>query len=231
MAGTFFDYQPGTIKARFSHDVEFDYISLDLTVGRDTTITTACDDQCRLDQPIRHQGDDLTVSVYVSSVFCPFNDFIRFLEAITIEVQECAFEWDPEGPSGRMHWQRRYINDTGFLTISWDSSKRKFSHRVMFYTRQVVGELYRAFRAFVDGPDYDPLRYERLTNGEAFSLVIDNGTLDDLSSRLITFDSPRANRVVNRLREACGESKISGPRWKYPLEYFEYEPVGNAFVE
>lgn len=220
MAGTFFDYHPGSIKAHFSHEGEFDYIKLDMDIVCNTTVTTDCDDQFQLEQPVRHQEDDLSFNVYMSSVFCPFGDFIRFLEAITIEVQECAFEWDAEGPSGRMHWQRRYIDDTGFLTVDWNGRDGEFSHRVMFYTRQAVGALYGAFRSFVDGPDYDPIRYEELKTGQSFGLVVADGTLDDLSSRLIAFDSKRCNEIINRLREACSNKRASNSGSKHTIDEF-----------
>lgn len=102
MAGTFFDYEPGSIRGSFSHEEKYDYINLDVELIQDVTIATACDDQFRPDLPERHQGDPLRFSVYFSSVFCPFGEFIRFLEAITIEVRECGFDWDLDGASSAL---------------------------------------------------------------------------------------------------------------------------------
>lgn len=220
MAGTFFNYEPGSIQVSFSHDEKFDYINLDVELIQDVTITTACDDQFRPDLPERHQGDPLKFSVYFSSVFCPFGDFIRFLEAITIEVQECGFDWDPEGPYGKMQWTRRFLNDTGFLTITWESHSEKFSHRVMLNTRQAVRALYGAFRHFVESAEYDPLRYEEISNGEAFKLVLADATLDDLEAGLLPLDSETVHSVITRLREVTGARHIEGPKASHSLSYY-----------
>jgi hypothetical protein len=220
MAGTFYDYQPGQIESRFSHDTEFDYINLDIRMVGSITTTTACDDYGHFAGPEHHQAEPLEFSVYFSSVFCPFWNFFRFLEAVTIEVQECAFEWDPEGPTGRMHWHRRFVNDTGFLTIEW-VSKESFRHRTMLNTRQAVRSLYEAFRAFVTSEDYDPLRYEEeVSNGEGFQLVISDATLNDLTQVLVPLNSTEAHSVITRLRETTGARKMKGPKLSFPLPYY-----------
>ena len=220
MAGTFFDYAPGRLEAQFSHDTEFDYINLDLKMSGETTTTTACDDRWQLARPVDHAAPAVEFQVYMSSVFCPFRDFIRFLEAITIEVQDCGFEWDPEGPSAKMHWTRRHINDTGFLTVEWHSSEKQLSHRMMLNTRQTVRSLYDAFRSFVESPDYDPLRYEGVTNGESFSMIMSNANLDDLAIRLARLDSNQADAVIVRLREIIGDRSLKGPKARHPIELF-----------
>lgn len=131
MAYTLFDYEPGRIEARFSHRTKYDYINLDIRMAGDITTTTECDDQGRKAKPVSYQKERADFTVYMSSVFCPFKNLIWFLEAITLWVQECAFDWDAEGRDGRMHWRRRFIQETGFLTAEWDSSDAEFSHRMM----------------------------------------------------------------------------------------------------
>ena len=155
----------------------------------------------------------------MSSVFCPFVDFIRFLEAITIEVQECSFSWDPEGPEGRMRWERLYFQDTGFLTIEWKSSDKQFSHSMMLNTRQAVRTLYTAFRTFAESPDYDPLRYEELTIGESFALVLSNASLDDLAGTLTPLHSNAAEAVFQGLQDAVNK-RHTGPKLSFPIENF-----------
>ena len=220
MSGTFFDYEPGRIDARFSHDSKFDHITLDIRMGGDATISTNCDDGFHLAVSENHKKDDMEFQVYVSSVFCPFGDFIRFLEAITIGVQECSFEWDSEGPDGKMHWKRRHIQDTGFLTVDWHSSKKNFSYRMMLNRWQVVGALYTAFRTFAESPDYDPLRYEELAIGESFALVLSNATLDDLAGALVRLNAAAAETVIQRLRDAVGGRHTEGPKMNFPIEFF-----------
>jgi hypothetical protein len=99
MSGTVIDYQPGRIDARFHHGGDFDYIVLRVRMS-DAAVTTApCDDEFRVGKPFARVAPRIDSSVYMTSVFCRFADFIRFLEAIAIQVQECAFEWDADGPA------------------------------------------------------------------------------------------------------------------------------------
>ena len=217
VSGTYFNYAPGRIEARFSHDTEFDYINLDIRMGGDITTTTECDDQGRLAKPESHQKEDAEFQVYISSVWCPFTDLIRFLEAITIEVQECSFSWDPEGPEGRMRWERRCFQGTGFLTVEWKSSDKQFSHRMMLNTRQAVSMLYTALRSFAESPEYDPLRYEQLTAGESFALVLSNSSLDDLAGALIQLNATAAESVIQCLKEVIGSRHTKGPKLSFTI--------------
>ncbi len=226
MSGTFLTYKPGRIDARFSHDQRFDYINLDIFLDGDITVTTDCDDEFRLATPENHKKENVEFQVYMSSVFCPFGDFIRFLEAITLEVQECSFTWDSEGPEGRMRWERRSIHDTGFLTVEWNSSKTQFSHRMMLKTQQAVGALYTAFRAFAESPEYDPLRYERLTIGNGIALVLSDASLDDLAGAIVVLDAIAAETVVQRLRNAMGERRDGELKRSFPIRSF-LEPTGT----
>jgi hypothetical protein len=119
-----------------------------------------------------------------------------------------------------MKWHRRCVDDTGFLTIEWLSSRSTFSHRTMLNTRQAVKTLYQSFRSFVTSEDYDPLRYEEVTNGEGFQLVIANASLDDLVSALIPLDTTAVHSVITRLRETAGARTIKGAKASYPLSYY-----------
>ena len=220
MSGIFFNFEPGRIEARFSHDTEFDYINLDIRVDGDITTTTKCDDEWRLAHAESQRKEYPEFQVYISSLWCPFPDFIRFLEAITIEVQECSFSWDPEGPEGRMRWERRHFQDTGFLTVEWKSSDKQFSHRMMLNTRQAVKMLYTAFRTFADSPDYDPLRYEELTIGESFALVLSNASLDELADAFLGLNSNAAESVIQSLQDAVSNRRTKGPKLTFPIENF-----------
>ncbi len=220
VSGTFLDHIPGHLEARFKHDAEFDYIRLDLRVTGETAITIDADDFGRMSSPVEHVSDIVECSVYMSSAFCPFADFIRFLEAIAIEVQECGFEWDPEGPSARMHWERRSLRDAGVLTIDWQSSKGSFSHRMLLNTRQAVRSLYASFRSFVESDQYDPLRYEELTIGEAIWLVMSNGSLDELGDALARLDSEKTITVIDRIREVIEARTRGGAKLCFPIDHF-----------
>jgi hypothetical protein len=221
MAGTMFNYEAGRIDARFTHYGKGDYIQLDIRMDGDTIITTECDDNWQKAEPEFYQKDSIEFRVYMSADSWPFKDFIRFLEAITIGVQECVFRWDAEGPNGEMRWERRFVDDTGFLTVQWWGRKEEFNHRMMLNTRQMVEMLYTAFRSFVDSSDYDPIRYETLSYGEGFELVIKDATLDDLCEALILLNAESAEAVLQRLFDAVSDRSFRGLlNQRFPLAHF-----------
>jgi hypothetical protein len=63
---------------------------------------------------------------------------------------------------------------------------------MMLNTRQAVRMLYSAYRRFVESPGYDPIRYEKMQAGEAFSLVLDDRSIDTLAEVVVNFDAQRA---------------------------------------
>lgn len=222
--GIFFDYTPGRIDARFRHAARSYKAVLRLRMSNAIVTTTPSDEDWKLGESINHMQRAVDESVLVSSIFCPFNDFVRFLEAVCLQVQECAFEWDAEGPTGRMEWQRRFIDDTGFLTLKWDGRfrghERKFEHRMMLNTRQMVRMLYMALRRFVESPEYDPIRYEDMQVGEAFSLVLNDRSIDNLAEVAVNFEAWRAVSLLYQLRGVVADHLYDGRRLSYPLQHY-----------
>ena len=227
MSGTFFKYTPGRIDARFSHAAEFDYINLRIKMHGAVVNTMDCDDKFRVGNSVNHADPSLKFTVYMSSVFCPFKDFIRFLEAIAIQVQECSFEWDPEGPSAKMEWSRRFPYESGFLTVSWHGPKgwrnQQFSHRMMLSTRQTVSMFYTAFRRFVESPDYEPTRYEQMTTGEAFALMLADSTLEKLAETLAEMNKDSAEKLLIVMRDDLAQHAITGRHLRRSLGYYLQE--------
>lgn len=222
--GTFFDYTPGGIDVRFRHASMADMIVLRIRMSEAFVTTTESDENWKLGEPVNHYQRAVDESMMITSVFCPFPDYIRFLEAVALEVQECAFEWDAEGPEGRLEWSRRFIDDTGFLTIKWDGwfrgQNRTFSHRMMLNTRQMVRMLYTSFRRFVESGEYDPIRYEEMQVGEAFSFVLSGSSLADLAEVLVSLDAERAEFLLYGLRRVVGSRHFDGGRLTFPLQYY-----------
>lgn len=224
MVGTFFDYTPGRIDARFRHAAMSGMIVLRIRMSEAFVTTTESDENWNLGESVNHYQRSVDESMFIWATFCPFRDYIRFLEAVALQVQECAFEWDAEGPEGRFEWRRRFIDDTGFLTINWDGwfrgGSRKFSHRMMLNTRQMVRMLYTAFRRFVESPEYQPMRYEKMTIAETFSAVLKDATLDDLVNVLVTCDPARAESLLYAMRGAVSECVHDGRQVSYPLQHY-----------
>jgi hypothetical protein len=201
MAGTFFDYTPGKLEVRFEHGEHGDTINMYIKMHGAKITTTDCDDQFKKDDPIDHASPKLEFMVYMTSVWCPFADYISFLEAITTQVRECSFSWDAEGPDCAIKWSRKYRNQDGFLSVEW-IGREEFEHRIHLETMQVVGELYQSFRSFVESKRYDPLRYERLTIGEVLFLGLGGQySLEEISAHIKTLDTVEARKLIDSIFE------------------------------
>ena len=210
------------ISARFRHARRFDRIVLRTRMTGIVASKTGREDSFCTWNSIKHCRPRQDFSVVMDSVFCPFPDFIRFLEAITMQVQECAFDWEAEGPSGRMQWRRRKLNRDGVLTISWHSEfsdrEHDFSYELLLDTRHTVRMLYTAFRRFVESPEYDPIRYEKLTIGEAIELVLSDATLDDVARCLAS---------MNRLNGARFLDSLDFVHWRRNIESDQHRVTGT----
>jgi hypothetical protein len=217
---TLFHYETGRLLARFAHDTRFDYVNLALHLEDDITWVTECGPGGKpLAPPVPHQEPALDLTVYMSSAFCPFEDLVRFLEAIVLGVQECAFHWDAEGPGGDMRW-RRSAPGTGHLLLRWSGARPAVSRRTLLETRDAAGALYGAFRAFVESPAYDPLRYEAMTWGRVLAAVCRPESLDDIARALARLPGDRAAVAVARMDEVAESRRDSGPALAFPLAHY-----------
>ena len=201
MAGILFDYTPGKLEVRFEHGDGHDRINMFVKMYGEKITTTNCDDQFKQDKPVDHASPKFEFMVYMTSVWCPFDNYISFIEAIVIQVQECSFSWDAEGPDCVIQWARRFRNEDGFLTIEW-CGKEEFKHRMHLETKQVVGELYQSFRSFVESKRYDPLRYEKLTIGETLLLGLGGQySLEQIAAHIKTLDTVEARKLIASIFE------------------------------
>lgn len=172
MSGVIIAWEAGVLEAGFRHD-RFDYLMLDIHMHGAVRVDTEVDDLFRKGRPDVSPMDGLRLSMRMSSTFCPIRDFIRFLEAIVVGVQECAFEWDAEGPDGRMEWLRS-SGGRGFLTVFWPMNYRSDGTRedgvgMLMERRQVVTALYYAFRSFAESASYRAQDYEWACGGDGQS--------------------------------------------------------------
>ncbi len=174
MAGLFFDYFDGFLRVEFRMG-SFDCIYMELSLHGDAVATTPCDDQFEKGAPSIRLQDDMTIHMRMSSVWCPFPSLIHWLEAIVVDVQECAFRWDAEGPDGELRWYR--AGKSGRLKASW-WTRDTIEREVRLNKIQLVRAFYESFRSFVDSDRFDPLSYESLSVGECIALVQDDVSLD-----------------------------------------------------
>jgi hypothetical protein len=218
-----FRYDAGGIQARFYHST-FDYIELALRLGGETTWVQTRDDQTgrKLGPERRIAKPSIEHTVYFSSVWCAFPAFIRFLEAITIGIEECAFSWDPEGPDGRMHW-RTARRSEGLFRLEWSSQGHEIDYSTRVRTGDLVEALYGAFRNFIESPQYEPFSYERVRDWAAFSLVLADAKLGDFARELSRLPADRAHAAMARAAGVAHDRCVNrerSPKKRYPLEWF-----------
>ena len=168
MRGVIIAWEAGVLEAGFRHG-QYDYLLLDIRMHGAVRVDTEVDDQFRKGRADVSPSNECHQSMRMSSTFCPIRDFIRFLEAIAVGVQECAFEWDAEGLDGRMEW-RRSSGGRGILTVFWPVNYRNDETReagvgMLMERRQVVTALYQAFRSFVGSASYRSQDYEWACDG------------------------------------------------------------------
>lgn len=219
MSQFYFDYTPGHISARFAHGSEFDYIEFYLRMGGEARTVEERSDDDR-EGTVREEREEIRDhNLYMSSVFCPFEDFIRFLEAIAIDVQEVAFEWEAEGPTGAMRWTRSRLGESGHLMVEWSGRGRSFVQQTHLYTRDTVAALYGGFRSFVESADYNPFRYEALTLGDCVPLLIPGAAPETLADRLVQLDGIAAMSAISGL-VCAADARYRGQTGAYPVEHF-----------
>lgn len=205
-----------TIEVAFSHAEAFDFIDLRLAFDgmafSSSPSTNNSYDGPWDDFPCEHAE----FLVYFSSVFCAFWDFVKFLEAIAVGVEQCQFSWDAEGPNGCFAWQRASQDGVGFLSVAWHS-RPSFRYVVRIDGKDAVRALYGAFREFVVSDSYDPLRYERMTIGEAISLSLDIGDFERLPGVLAKLDATSAEALLRIASGGPGERPIRGPKLRHSI--------------
>jgi hypothetical protein len=217
-----------------------------------------------INDPIDHYRRFGSVSMFFHAIHCPFKDYVRFLESAALHVQECAFEWvvndwDIELPDeneegkfewrqlkgkaeGRFEWRRNLNDGAGILTILWNGDfsgyRRKFHRCLKLKTREMVGMLYKAFRRFIESPEYEPIRYENLTFRKTFPMVISDASLDDFIKALLSCDYAQAESLVQAIREVVVKRACYGGEINRPLRYYidrsftpvEVDPVFGGWI-
>jgi hypothetical protein len=210
-------YAPGSVLARFSHGT-FDYIELDLRMGGETTWIQDWDAAAgrNVGEPTRLSKPSIERRVYFSSLWCAFPSLVRFLEAIAIGVDECAFTWDPEGPFGEMRWHGN--GKEGTFTLTWSGGESfRWSTRVC--ARDLVQSLYGGFRSFVESDDYDPMRYEQLRRWDMYALVLADAHLGQLARALANRSRHECALVLHRL-DGVASRRADTAHPRQPLQWF-----------
>jgi len=205
MAGTRFDYFDGYLRVGFSHACRGD-LHMDLALHGDTIAAIPCNGHCETEAPEIRAREDVSIRTCISASQCPFRQFIAWLEAVACGVQECAFQWDAEGPEGELRWFGPW--ESGRLKVSWVGGE----YEVRLNKVQMVRAFYEPFRAFVESDRYDPLDYEELSAGETFALVLEGGDLEALADALAARSRQEARALIESILDLAYEREAGYPR-------------------
>lgn len=214
MAGTIFTYHEGYLRVRFRPTHYGDFL-IDLQVSADGVSETVVDDAWDKREVSTRLNDDLQVTMGTSpTVSHFFGDMVRWLEAMIVGVQECAFRWEDEGPEGRLQWVNRW-DGRGILHLTWDGSREQptpVDRRFLLVREQVVRAFYEALRAMTASAAYDRLDHEPVTVGECLDMILGAVDRERFASVLAAMDMKKATLLVDALLAHAYDSQLGHPR-------------------
>ena len=213
----FFNHFDGYLRVAFSNGSYGD-LNMDLTLHGHTTAMVPRNDDGAAGHIEVSTLDDAAVRTWLCASQCPFPRFIAWLEAVVVGVQECAFQWDGEGPDGELRWFDLW--KSGRLRVSW-LGKERFEREVRLNKAQMVRAFYGAFRGFVESNRYDPLDYEELTLGEALALVLDGDDLDAVAEALARRFRGEAFALMEEMRDLAFDREAGYPRRATLAQFIE----------
>ena len=213
MAGVMFDYLDTCIRVDFRSDYCPGYIRIIFHISLDTTAAKHCENDPQKNGAAMDAVREVSLPCSTSGVLSSFfSSLVSWLEAITCNVDECAFSWDSEGPDGDLRWFRG-LEGQGLLIMTWTGShdSADFEQKILLNKAQMVRALYQSFREFVESDRYDPIAYERLQYGEMFDLVVTDGR-EALAQELAARDSYGAFALIQTIDDFAHDFKKGFPR-------------------
>jgi hypothetical protein len=159
----------------------------------------------------------VSVRARMADSSCAFPFIVRWLEAVTGGVQECACYWDGEGPDGELHWGGAW--ESGSLRIGWTTEQ--FVYRAFLRKADMVRAIYQSFREFVESDRYDPLAYEQLSAGEAFELVLESPDLGEVADALASRSRADGKALVHSMLDLAYAKDLGYPRRATLAQFLE----------
>lgn len=203
---------PGHLRVDLAYSERSGHIEIGFYIYEAVTITTGCYEEDGIGDPDVLVGPDAMLRVWASSSSGSFfREMICWLEAIATGVRECAFIWDGEGPDGELRWHRDF-KGSGHLEIKWSGGcgSAAFQHEAKLNRHQLVAAMYGAFVAWIQSDAYDPILFESMTDGEAYSLLVKEGLLP-FAEEIARRDRSSAFQLI-RVVWNCSRDYDMGPR-------------------
>ncbi|MEJ7849648.1 MAG: hypothetical protein WKF92_16310 [Pyrinomonadaceae bacterium] len=100
-----------------------------------------------------HLGEKIFETNF-SNVFDPLPSLKHWLEAVAIGVDQCSFQYDPEGDDVCFNFERRcYDFEVFSVGYAYDDEKSYFEGKIG--RRQLVEAFYRGFLEYGNSPEFD----------------------------------------------------------------------------
>lgn len=187
MTGTFYAHRDGTVAVHF-HATLNGWSWMSLKLQQPGTTETDVDDAWNTIGQHTHDTQRLRLKWRMSACFCPFRDFIAWIEAIACGVQRCEWYWNGEGPDYAVEW------NSAQLVFSEDGAEL---FRVRLARRNVLRAFYCSFRRFALSLRYRPGEWE---NRPSIDVLLeemgDRLTAEELRGWLLMQDAAGLQRAL-----------------------------------
>mgnify|MGYP001272771646 CR=1 FL=1 len=124
-----------------------------------------------------------------------FRTLVRWLEAIHLGADRCAFGWDGEGPDGELSWSAETRN-VGQMRLSWDGGRGvrrcdpvNHSHRLR--REELVRVFYRAYLDLIASDRFDRRHFVNFTLAEVLDYRFDE-PVDAVLAALVQLEADDA---------------------------------------
>jgi hypothetical protein len=189
------------LKVRFRQDPRVDWIYIRFMTGLDS------------------------ITVRTSSVYSPYRQILRWLEAVAIGVDECGTNFRAEGPDFSLSFCRSSrSNDDGTLKVE-RQSRPDYCFEAHVERAQLVNAIYRGFERFTESLHYCPERWQEMTVGQwCCHQLRDSCSEGELVDKLLGMPAHEAEKELVRLWP-CQYASIEV---KQTYEQYIYAPGDEA---
>lgn len=212
MTGYLFNYGRGRVNVHFVQD-DHGWMDMHLRVREGVDTATEVDDGFEPVDSFARGGVLHRRKLRISAVFCPFPQMIAWLEAISLGLKHCSWQWDGEGPEYCLEWNGRQL-------VIGDLYGQLDEVRIKMPRRELVAAFYRPFRRFAGSRRYRPDAYEERRLGEI--MVERNGkglTEDELRGQLLTLPAAEVERRLQGLHRRVALISESSDEVHWPGAY------------
>jgi hypothetical protein len=140
-----------------------------------------------------------------------FRSMVRWLEAVHLGADRCAFQWDGEGPDGELSWSAE-TRDVGQMRLSWHGGHgvrrcEPVNHTHRLRREELVRVFYRAYLDFIASERFDRRHFVNFTLAEVLEYRFEE-PVDAVLAALVRLE---AGDAAARLYEALRGMDMEKP--------------------